>query len=173
VIGASVGIPILALSVYGLIKFFPLISKIPEPQPVLSTQQGTHPGDLPPSGANTATPPENTTNVPFQRPEIEAAARVGVADDLMKQAEAERLLLCRVARYCKARNLYDSIQRTLETIRSCSANCDEMKLRAESRQAYIESRLAEYKAPITDTTACVVDQEICACVALGAGSDCQ
>lgn len=185
VIGGLVGAPILALSVYGMIKFdLPAlrpVPPIPETSPVISTQQGTHPGDLPPAAANPATPTEKSTIVPFQRPDIgaeleakiEAAAQVHVADDLMKKAKAEQSLLCRVVRYCEARKLYDRIQDTLETTRACTANCDKMKVRAKSRQAYIELRLAEYKAPIMDSIACLADQEICACVALGAGTDCQ
>lgn len=144
----GVGVPILALSGYGLIKVFrpppptpPFVREIPGPAP----------------------------SAPAHETEIDAAVRLHLADDLMKQAETGPLLLCRAVRYCDAQKLYESVRDTLETMESCSVNCDAMKIRVKSRQAYIEARYS----PIANSVGCVVGQEFCACVALAAGSNCR
>lgn len=165
---ASVAAFVLAVGIYGIVRF------VPPPRPSMpAAQTAALYADV------TLIREGSPRNAPSHAPrpevgigaavEIDAAAHLGEANALINEARNERSLLCRVSRYCEARQRYQNVVDTLAQLDPCSPLCAEMTLQAEARRAALDAPLA----PVAASIGCSKDLDVCACVALNAGSACR
>lgn len=101
--------------------------------------------------------------------EIDAAAQLGLADQRADEAERARSPLCRLALYCEAGALYGHVSASLTALDTCGVVCAEMLLKAASRQARIDKRMAVAARSI----GCIAQENACNCPAKPDRTDCR
>lgn len=177
----TVGIAAVVLGGYGLVKVFAPISsamrsEVPS-RPFISSPPLTSPAT--PESPITITGSawlQDSVSITGSWGQLNAAVSLNQyhhlvthAESLSRAAEAESSLVCRALRYCEAREIYEDVGEMLETIQACSQDCEQSKLRAHTRQAYVEARLR----PIANALKCVTEQNVCACAAEAASRSCK